>query len=232
MFLFRPLAILSLLLIGGASSAWASEVAFGNGASLSLYGFTFAVSSCSLEISGTSESSCSGHNLELESVSTGRDTITIELAPTAGSYALQSTNGAMTSLSYTLTATQQTGATQFSAATLATTGSNAYSCPFHQSCSTTYSGAVSSSGTNFLTVALAQNQTSNSSSLYSQSPTVNGFAVQENVTLDGNNLANGSTLALSTLAMTMHTTPEPASVAILLVGLGSLAVARRRRRRG
>jgi len=231
MFLFRPLAILSLLLIGGASSAWASEVAFGNSASLSLYGFTFAVSSCSLEISGTSESSCSGHNLELESVSTGRDTITIELAPAAGSYALQSTNGAMTSLSYTLTATQQTGATQFSAAMLATTGSNAYTCK-SGGCSTTYSGAVSSSGTNFLTVALAQNQTTNSSSLYSQSPSVNGFVVQENVTLDGNNLANGSTLALSTLAMTMHTTPEPASVAILLVGLGSLAVARRRRRRG
>jgi hypothetical protein len=229
MFLFRPLAILSLLLIGGTSSAWASEVAFGNNASLALYGFTFQVSNCSLEISGTSESSCSGHNLELESVSTGRDTITVEVAPTSGSYALQSTNGAMTSLSYTLTATQQTGNTQFSAATLSTTGSNTYTCK-SGGCSTTYSGAVSSSGTNFLTVALAQNATQNSSN-YSLGSPVNGFSVQQNVTLDGNNL-NGSTLALSTLALTLHTTPEPASIAILLVGLGSLAVARRRRRRG
>jgi hypothetical protein len=230
MFLFRPLAILSVLLIGGGSSAWASGVAFGNNASLSLYGFTFQVSGCSLEISGTSESSCSGHNLELESVSTGRDTITIEVAPTSGSYALQSTNGALTSLSYTLTATRQTGNTVFSAATLTTTGSNTYSCQTW-GCSTTVSAAVSSGGSTMLSAALAQNQTTNSSTYTLTSP-VSAFSVQENVTLDGSGLANGSVLALSTVAMRLNTTPEPASVAILLVGLGSLAVARRRRRRG
>jgi hypothetical protein len=248
MTLFRRLAMLGLFLMAAMPQAWAqigSPIVLDNystsGKTLSLYGLTFSISSC--KENGVTCSSTDG--LVLEGVSSGRGTITVEVAnATAGSAALSQTNGssATNSLALTLTVSPTAGypgSTMVSAATLTAAGVDTYSCSTgHSSCAAsvndtaTFNGITISPGV--LTADLANQAGTQTASQPSTSVTAdNSFTVAESVSLrtnDSSSWYNGSTLQLNTLALKFTTTPEPASITILMLGLGGLAVARRRRR--
>jgi hypothetical protein len=132
-------------------------------------------------------------------------------------------------------ASYHTNTTRVTGAALTAIGKDAYT---HSGSGTTaQASAAFSAGTTAtkLTSALAPQVISGAPTLQtvasganSFSPTSASFTITENLQLDpGTHLVN--TLSLSSVALKFTTTPEPASIAILLAGLAGTALVRRRR---
>jgi hypothetical protein len=252
MTVLRRLAVLGLFLFAAIPQGRAqitSPIALENNAdssqTLSVYGLTFSISGCSYGTgvaSGSSGGSCVGNGLELEGVQTGRDTITVEaVSSTAGSAALsQALDGTESYLNFTVNVTPSGSyvGTQASGALLTAIGVNSYNTTGCGGCSASFTTQATSSSftTSPLTPASpwANEYSSTATQMYSSDPDsltspLNTFSFGENILLSTSGAQSGATLKLNTLALKFYTTPEPASIAMLLFGLGGLAMVRRRR---
>jgi hypothetical protein len=234
--IFRWLAVFGVLLIATAHQGRAQFVSLNNTNSLSLYGLTFAISSCTL-----TGSSCSASDLNLQGVAAGRGNIEFEVVNSAGSSsaalsrALTSGLGGFTTLQFTITVSPTPGqpVTLVTSAALIDTGTRNYTCA-SGACSATATGTLQVGGTTFLSQSLTANQSAaqtQTSSAYA-TPGINAFSFVENLTLNTSAVGSyntGGTLKLNTVAVEFRAAPEPASIGIMLCALGGLAVARWRR---
>jgi hypothetical protein len=237
----RRLAVLLLFLILAIPQGWAqigSPIAVNTGSgTLNVYGFQFSVTACTYSGNSGLVTGCSNDNVDLQGVQSGRDTISLMLlnkSLSQSSAALSQThNGNTTSLSFTVKVVPSGSyaGTQASAAILKGVGTytqgGGTSTTF-----TTNAGDVGGSpfgtapGITWASTAGQQNLASSQQSLTAFS---NSFSFTENITLKSNT-NSGSVLQLNTLTMKFYTTPEPASISALLVGLTGLVMVRRRRR--
>jgi hypothetical protein len=245
MTLLRRLAVLGFLLIAAMPRGWAQSgfVPLENGQALTTYGFTFTISGCNWATnvsSGTSGACASGvggtggnlDGLVLKAVQTGRDTVSVQVAnSTASSAALtQALGGNKSYLAFTITVSEATGSTKFSGALLTAVGLDNTSGGTTTFTTQATSGSFSSSPLNPASAwgssPSTQTKSSNPDNLTSL---LSGFSFAENIQLKSTT-STGSALALNTLTMKFYTTPEPASISALLVGLTGLVMVRRRRR--
>jgi hypothetical protein len=237
MTLLRRLATLGLSLIVASPGAWAqTELLVGN--TLTLDGIQLEVASCSVTIGGNAQSNCS--SISMEQVSTGRDTLSYELIGTGGGPALSDTSDTATSsLALVLTATANSGfhpagTVVTSAATLTTLGYMNFTggtTGTVAQASTAFSGGTTAATlTDNLTAKAAGSgeQTVVSSPASTFSPSTASFTITEDLTLNPNGKSI-SALSLNQITLKLTTTPEPATVSLVLLGLGGLAIARRRR---
>jgi hypothetical protein len=241
MTVLRRLAVLGFLLIAAMPQGRAQTVILDNSHSLALYGLTFSVSSCT--ITGTT---CAAAGLDLSGVAAGRGNIEFEVVNPSGSSnailsrALTSASGSST-LQFTIGVAQTSGQpnTLATSAALIDTGIRNYTCASgHSGCSATASASLNFSNITITTDPLTQALTSvQPGSQISTSPTDTAtgdhtFSFVETLTLttQGNGTYNTvGTLQLNTVAVLFRAAPEPASMAVMMVALGGLAVVRRRR---
>jgi hypothetical protein len=246
--------VLTSLLAFAVSSAWAanpllllndttgSNPAGNVSGTLTWYGFTVSAT-CTISSNGGTTSNCaSGNNLELEAVPSGRDTLTFEIlnSATPGSAILTSTSGTST-LTVGLTFTGSPSTFKATGVTSTTTGYAGFNC---SSCSglssptgqTTFTNpAVTTPLTDSLPLqkGLANSgsatQETNAASATSFTA-ANSFTATNVLTLN----PAGKTverLEFDAFALRFTTAPEPASLSLLLFGVGGLAMVQRRRRR-
>jgi len=229
----RRIAVLVGFLGTVAPAAWGqvsgTTVPLATNNVLDAYGLTATITSCS--------ATCSGDTLEL--ISSGRDTITIEAINNTPSAILASATSsknapAPVALSYTLTfainpSSKLKGTTVTSAVQTAT-GSN--NCNGSQCPTATGSATLANSHATLATLTdnlLPTSGTtshSNASNLNTFTGT-NSFTVVESLNLSG--ARTTTDLAFNTLVLKLTTAPEPASISVMLMAIGGLAAARRRR---
>lgn len=223
------------LCLTAVAPAGAQTVPLLNGGELSMNGLNLTVSNCSLVLAGWQQANCASGDLVLQAIGGGRGSVAYRLAYGGGGdidNKNQVGDDNLFQLSFTLAvATNQPGS-MVSAATLAATGGGTNCSPFcgaditaHQ----TFSAAV---GGGNLAVNLAS---SPSASLILSK--ASAFTINEIVTMaPGNSWQDDdcwdpSALNLGSVQQTFATAPEPAAIALLLTGIGGLAIARRRWRR-
>jgi hypothetical protein len=184
---------------------------------------SFAITSCSFIYLGATQS-CSADGTEIEGVFSGRGGTEIEILPTSGSYT-QTGGLANTSLSFGLRVTDLKGSNGIS------------------SVSNILSGSVTSSADNtrlssvlsgFNVVASPATITSQPGSLTSTTNfSLTKSTLSFNVALNLNTAGASAleTLKLNSVKLLFTPAPEPASIGVLLVGVGGLASLRHRRKR-
>lgn len=239
------LTALALVVFGsawpaGAVSLWSGGV----GGSVTANGVTISVASCSLKLGGSNQSSCSVLNAEMVVV-TGTDAqIKIggnggtDLFSTANIVGTANERNGLNDMNVTLDVTYAAGLINYVGATLtgAVTGTATNAIKTKElayvSLSETFSGVVGATNIVGLSLAaLPANTFSGTVSANSGTFTgVHTLQVTKDIRLDPTGLKGVDSLSLSNVTQTFKKVPEPAAIAILLVGLGGLAVARRRRR--
>lgn len=247
MTLFPRLAILALALIAAIPGARAQQVmGLVSGNSFNLYGLNVDVSGCTIGLNGASATACAASNkLELLQVASPTNSITYEVIGYTGaspgsttSAALSATSG-LSQLNLTLlvtpNASYHTNTTRVTGATLTAVGDDAFK--LGSSGTTAKASAAFSAGTTAatLTSALTPQVTQGAPTLQtvpngpnSFSPASASFTITENLELDPHG-HSVNFLSLSSVALKFTTTPEPASIAMLLAGLAGIALVRRRR---
>jgi hypothetical protein len=247
MILFPRFAILGLALVAGISGARAQQaIGLVAGDAFNLYGLNVDVSGCSIGLNGATATACTATNkLELLQVVSPTNTITFDVVGYSGASPGSTTSAALTASSGTsqlnLTllvtpdASYHTSTTRVTGATLTAVGDDA----FDRSTGGTsaQASAAFSAGTTAtqLTAALTPQVTMGTPTLQtvpngpsSLSPNSASFTITENLELNPNN-HSVNLLSLNSVALKFTTTPEPASIALLLAGLAGIAVVRRRR---
>src|ERR1019366_2659363 len=234
---FRYLAMLAVFLTTGLSGAWAQLPSISmRGGSFSIDGLKLTVSGCTITGGSYTSSSCAGDELVATSGNRGGITFQIQNYGGTASAALDDTSSHHTvTMAYTIVVADNSSSKVVIGATETLIGENNISVgTCLRSCSTP--GATGSSlfsvtaSPNPLVDTLAvlgtnpQTAPVNSSTLNS-----NSFTLSETLSLNAGGFTNGG-LKINTLALHFTTTPEPASITIMALGLGGLAVARRRRR--
>jgi hypothetical protein len=237
MSLLRGLAILCVSTMAAVSGAGAqTSIPLTVGQNFSLEGINLKIASCT----GTGGASCAG--AELLSVSSSRGVISFEIIGTGGgSAALSESSASSTSDVLTVgitVADTSNSSRQVTSASASTVGTyNLGSCS-STPCSTTpiAQGAatlsVATGGTPLLdqlSSSKTTQQTVPSGPLTVSTPSTSSMTLTETLTLNDEKL-NVSTFNIYSQLITLHATPEPATLSIMLLGLGGLAVARRRRR--
>jgi hypothetical protein len=246
MSIYRQVIGASLLLAGTAFSALAAEpttVLFG-GNSINLDGLTITIDPTvgSCKIDGSNCTATDG--LVLEGVSTGRGTITFEVAnATLSSNILSTTtpNSATQSLSVKFDITPNTswhgGGIVKGATGVSMTGIDECTSGIGHTCVGSSASATLSTGWTPTSLSASLPVSTTSSSLVSGSsgssvlsPNSNTFTVSESLTLNPTSKSGSALdLTIQTLAFHLTTAPEPASMSVLLVGVGALMASRRRR---
>jgi hypothetical protein len=215
----------------------AQTVSLLNGSELSMAGLNLTVSNCVMIIAGWRQSSCAAGNLVLQAVSGSRGTSSYQLAwnsdGTNGTSNIYSVGGpGLYQVSFALAvATTQSGSSIDAATLIALSGGNGY-CGWPCSGDLTASQAFSAAaGGKHLTADLLSAATV-SSSLTKAS----AFSISETVTMNTTYIDqlmggyNPDTPDLGLVRETFAKATEPASIALLLGGLGGLAALRSRRR--
>jgi hypothetical protein len=247
MTLFPRLAILGLALIAAIPGARAQQsIGLVAGDSFNLYGLNVDVSSCTIGLNGATAAACTATNkLELLQVASPTNTITYEVVGYTGTSPGSTTSAALSAstgtsqlnltLLVTPNANYHTNTTRVTGATLTSVGEAAFD---HSTSGTSaQASAAFSAGTTAtkLTDALAPEVNQNTPTVQtvpngpdSFSPNSASFTITENLELDPNG-HSVNLLSLRSVALKFTTTPEPASIAILLAGLAGITLVRRRR---
>lgn len=181
---------------------------------------SFSISNCNFIYMGAT-TSCSSDNSEIEAVSTGRGGTEIEIVSAAGPQS-QTAGEANTSLSFGLTVSDLPGAGGLSSITnkLSAAVNHSADDPLVSSVLSGFNVTASPGTVSSNAGAL----TTNTSFALTRSPV--SFNVALN--LDSAGAKKGDTLTLSNVEFVFTPAPEPASVAVLLIGLGGIVAARRR----
>lgn len=231
--LWRYLVALALCLFA-AVPARTQTVSLMNGGQLSMTGLNLTVSNCVIVIGGWRQSSCAAGNLVLQAVNGGRNSSIFQLAWNSNanngmSNAVQVGPSSMYQLSFALAIASRQAGSLIDATTLTALGAGGYCgspCGSDLTASQTYSAAA---GGVRLTADLLT-----AASVSSTLTKASAFTINEIVTMNTsylNQLTNGynpDVPYMGLVKQTITTTLEPASIVLLLSGLGGLAFVRSR----
>lgn len=255
MTILQRVAILCFFLTAGMSGAQAQQViGLTPGASFSLYGLTFTVGACTIGFNGGGTAACTaGNKVELLQLIGPTHTIDFEVigytsatpSTTATSAALKATGSftGSSQLNFTLLVTPKVGfptnTTKVDDASLTSNYNNYWtSCRTCSNESAASSAAFSAGATattlnptlikETSTTGGAPHDLTTNAGPNGFTTASSGFTITENLTLtDAGNTAG--LVQFNSVVLKLHAAPEPASIGVLLLGLGGLAVARRRR---
>ena len=220
------------MLMAAAPAAWAQSTEIFNGAVLSLDGLTLTVGGCTL--TGSTTGCSTTDNIFLQGVGTGRGSVTYEVVGASGGPVFSLAQGSNTTdtLQFTLTvATNQANAT-IASGDLTLNGTTSSSSTKHVTATQSFARNASGPTPTGLTSSSlylnnsATTATTGAVNFTNTSPLLNSFQVT--TTLSAN--PSGSIgIKLSSAVETFRTVPEPLSISVLALGLGGLAMIRRRR---
>lgn len=184
---------------------------------------SFAITSCSFIYLGSTQS-CSTDGTEIESVFSGRGGTEIEILPTSGSYT-QTGGLGNTSLSFGLSVTPLKGSNGISSVSNILNGTVLNPADNGRLTSVLSSFSVAASPATITSQPGALTSTTN----FSLTKGTLSFNVALNLNTFGASALD--TLKLNNVKLLFTPAPEPASIGILLVGVGGLASLRHRRKR-
>jgi hypothetical protein len=223
--LVRCLALIGITLLAGVSDTWAANPTNLGG---TLTGVTMVLNGLTLSNISCSSTTITCANLELLGVSSGRGTVTVEIVDkTNGTPIVSLSSGSATdTLNVGYTATTNTPATaKITSATLTLNASdtNTWDTNDHANW-----GQTDTPGPNPAAIALTSGTATSASATYTPGTPGTSDTIVNTIALTRTS-GSGDTLTLTSAIEKFVTTPEPASIGVLLLGLGGLAAARRRR---